>query len=192
MAVIGAVVMLAVALSGHFSPLAFAFTLASIGLGNGIAVPAAFAGAVGSIPRIAGTASGLSGFLQFAFAAAVNPLAGLVSHGSLLELAAIFFALLRAGCGDLPNSRWPAPTWRLYRWCIAHINRNTGILTDEARADGYGLPRRQQAPRQGSVGKPLPGTSHRWAVTNRSASSSVTTLQLPDRQRVDVLPPSRS
>lgn len=98
MAVIGAIVMMSVALSGHFSPLAFAFTLASIGLGNGIAVPAAFAGAVGSIPRIAGTASGLSGFLQFAFAAAVNPLAGLVSHGSLLELAAIFlgFSVLGA------------------------------------------------------------------------------------------------
>lgn len=109
----GAVVITAIGITGHFSALAFALPLAGIGIGNGIAVPAAYAGAVGAEPKIAGTAAGLTGFLQFAFAAAVNPLAGLVRHGSLIELAwllagftiagaVVFHLLLVRGRGGVP------------------------------------------------------------------------------------------
>jgi len=95
--VLGATGFVLIGLTGHFSIAAFVAPLAVIGFGNGITVPAAFAGAVGANPKLAGTASGLTGFLQFAFAALVNPLAGLARHGSLFELAAMLFALCFAG-----------------------------------------------------------------------------------------------
>jgi DHA1 family bicyclomycin/chloramphenicol resistance-like MFS transporter len=96
-AVLGATAFAAIGLAGHFSIPAFVIPMAVIGFGNGITVPAAFAGAVGANPRLAGTASGLTGFLQFAFSALVNPLAGFARHGSFLEMAAMLFALCFAG-----------------------------------------------------------------------------------------------
>jgi len=96
-AVLGATAFVLIGLTGHFSIAAFVAPLAVIGFGNGITVPAAFAGAVGANPKLAGTASGLTGFLQFAFSALVNPLAGLARHGSFFELAAMLFALCFAG-----------------------------------------------------------------------------------------------
>jgi len=96
-AVAGAVAMAAIGASGYFTPLAFALPLVVMGFGNGIAVPAAYAGVVEAEPRLAGTASGLTGFLQFAYAAGVNPLAGLVRHAALNELGWILFGLAVAG-----------------------------------------------------------------------------------------------
>ncbi|HUT51580.1 MAG TPA: multidrug effflux MFS transporter [Alphaproteobacteria bacterium] len=96
-AVLGASGFVLIGLTGHFSIAAFVAPLAVIGFGNGITVPATFAGAVGANPKLAGTASGLTGFLQIAFSALVNPLAGLARHGSLFELAAMLFALCFAG-----------------------------------------------------------------------------------------------
>jgi DHA1 family bicyclomycin/chloramphenicol resistance-like MFS transporter len=96
-AVLGATAFAVIGLAGHFSIVAFVIPMAVIGFGNGITVPAAFAGAVGANPRLAGTASGLTGFLQFAFSALVNPLAGFARHGSFLEMAAMLFALCFTG-----------------------------------------------------------------------------------------------
>jgi DHA1 family bicyclomycin/chloramphenicol resistance-like MFS transporter len=96
-AALGAAAFVLIGLSGHFSIAAFVVPLAVVGFGNGITVPAAFAGAVGANPKLAGTASGLTGFLQFGFAALVNPLAGLARHGAFFELAAVLFALNFAG-----------------------------------------------------------------------------------------------
>lgn len=113
--VLGASAFLAIGLAGHFSIPAFMIPMAVVGFGNGITVPAAFAGAVGANPRLAGTASGLTGFLQFAFSALVNPLAGFARHGSFLEMAAMMFALCFAGmvvyrvllprAGPIPRAR---------------------------------------------------------------------------------------
>jgi len=96
-ALLGACAFFGIGLTGHFSIAAFVVPLAIVGFGNGITVPAAFAGAVGTNPKLAGTASGLTGFLQFAFAALVNPLAGIARHGSFVELGAVLFALCLAG-----------------------------------------------------------------------------------------------
>jgi DHA1 family bicyclomycin/chloramphenicol resistance-like MFS transporter len=90
----------AIGLSGHFSPLAFALPIAGMGFGNGLAVPAAFTGAVGADPKMAGTASGLAGFVQMASAALVNPLASLVKHGSLLEISLLLLGLAVAGAAS--------------------------------------------------------------------------------------------
>jgi len=96
-AVLAATAFGGIGLAGHFSIAAFMIPMAVIGFGNGITVPAAFAGAVGANPKLAGTASGLTGFLQFAFSALVNPVAGFARHGSFLEMAAMLFALCFAG-----------------------------------------------------------------------------------------------
>jgi DHA1 family bicyclomycin/chloramphenicol resistance-like MFS transporter len=54
-----------------------------VGLGNGLLLPTAVAGAVSIRPQVAGTASGLTGFIQMAIGAAAAQLGGLViAHAS--------------------------------------------------------------------------------------------------------------
>lgn len=96
-AVAGASGFVVLGLLGHFSIAGFVLPMAVIGFGNGMTVPAAFAGAVSANPSLAGTASGLAGGLQFGFAAIVNPLAGFVRHGAFLEMALVLFALCLGG-----------------------------------------------------------------------------------------------
>ncbi len=47
-----------------------------MGFGNGLLLPTAIAGAVSIRPQVAGTASGLTGFIQMAIGAAAAQLAG--------------------------------------------------------------------------------------------------------------------
>jgi DHA1 family bicyclomycin/chloramphenicol resistance-like MFS transporter len=96
-AVAGASGFVVLGLLEHFSIAGFVLPMAVIGFGNGMTVPASFAGAVSANPSLAGTASGLAGGLQFGFAAIVNPLAGVVRHGAFLEIALLLFALSVAG-----------------------------------------------------------------------------------------------
>jgi MFS transporter, DHA1 family, multidrug resistance protein len=96
-ALAGASGFIALGLAGHFSILGFVLPMAVIGFGNGITVPASFAGAVNANPSLAGTASGLAGGLQFGLAALVNPLAGFARHGAFIEMALVLFALSLAG-----------------------------------------------------------------------------------------------
>ena len=49
-----------------------------IGFGNGLLLPTSVAGAVSIRPQVAGTASGLTGFIQMAIGAAAAQLGGLV------------------------------------------------------------------------------------------------------------------
>jgi DHA1 family bicyclomycin/chloramphenicol resistance-like MFS transporter len=54
-----------------------------VGLGNGLLLPTAVAGAVSIRPQVAGTASGMTGFIQMAIGAAAAQLGGLVvAHAS--------------------------------------------------------------------------------------------------------------
>jgi len=53
-----------------------------LGLGNGMSLPNAIAGALSVDPRVAGTASGLAGFLQMLIAALFAQLAGMWQNGT--------------------------------------------------------------------------------------------------------------
>jgi DHA1 family bicyclomycin/chloramphenicol resistance-like MFS transporter len=49
-----------------------------VGLGNGLLLPTSVAGAISIRPQVAGTASGMTGFIQMAIGAAAAQLGGLV------------------------------------------------------------------------------------------------------------------
>ena len=54
-----------------------------IGLGNGLLLPTAIAGAVSIRPQVAGTASGMTGFIQMAIGAGAAQISGhVVAHAS--------------------------------------------------------------------------------------------------------------
>ncbi len=78
---------LALFLFGLGSPLSFFGLMTCVGLGNGMVIPNATAGALSVRPRLAGTAAGLSGALMIGLGAALSALAG---------------ALLTPGSGALP------------------------------------------------------------------------------------------
>ncbi len=63
---------------GFGSPLSFFGLMTLMGLGNGIAIPNATAGALSVRPNLAGTASGLSGALMIGGGAALSALAGVL------------------------------------------------------------------------------------------------------------------
>ncbi len=74
---------LALFYAGHGSPLSFFGLMTLMGLGNGMVIPNATAGALSVRPHLAGTASGLSGALMIGGGAALSALAGaLLSPGS--------------------------------------------------------------------------------------------------------------
>ena len=85
---------LALFLLGHGSPLTFFGLMTFMGLGNGMVIPNATAGALSIRPDLAGTASGLSGALMIGLGAALSALAGLLlTPGSgAVTLLAIMFA----------------------------------------------------------------------------------------------------
>lgn len=61
-------------------------------LGNGVAQANAMAGAISVRPKLAGTASGLSGALQMAFGAVMTVLVGATETGSGVATAAFMLA----------------------------------------------------------------------------------------------------
>src|SRR6056297_2420360 len=69
---------LALFLLDHRSPLSFFGLMTFMGLGNGMVIPNATAGALSIRPDLAGTASGLSGALMIGLGAALSALAGLL------------------------------------------------------------------------------------------------------------------
>jgi DHA1 family bicyclomycin/chloramphenicol resistance-like MFS transporter len=64
-------------LAGISHPALFFSLVGFIGLGNGIALPSANAGMMSIRPELAGTASGLGGFLTIGGGAALSVLAGI-------------------------------------------------------------------------------------------------------------------
>ncbi|MFO7759821.1 MAG: multidrug effflux MFS transporter [Roseovarius sp.] len=81
-------------LAGLGSPVVFFGLMTFMGLGNGMVIPNATAGALSIRPDLAGTASGLSGALMIGFGAALSALAGtMLTPGSgALVLLWIMFA----------------------------------------------------------------------------------------------------
>lgn len=82
--------------AGATSPLAFFAPMILIGLGNGMTIPNATAGALSVRPHLAGTASGLSGALMIGIGAALSALAGLLLTE---ETGATPLLLLMIFCG---------------------------------------------------------------------------------------------
>ncbi len=106
---VGIALNLAVFYAGQGSPISFFGLMILMGLGNGMVIPNATAGALSVRPHLAGTASGLAGALMIGGGAALSALAGaLLTPGSgafpllwimlstgLLAIAAILFVMWR-------------------------------------------------------------------------------------------------
>ncbi len=73
---IGVVLSVIVMWAGYGSPLSFFGFMTFVGLGNGMSIPNATAGALSVRPHLAGTASGLSGAIMLAGGAGLSALAG--------------------------------------------------------------------------------------------------------------------
>lgn len=84
---LGALTMLALALSGVAHPAAVMGPMFLYLCGHGITSPLCMTGAVGPFPKMAGTASALFGFIQSAVAATVGQIAMLAYDGTALSLA---------------------------------------------------------------------------------------------------------
>ncbi len=85
----GGVLMFVLWAAGWFVPLALFAPMTLSAIGNGLNIPNGTAGAISVIPRRAGAASGLTGFLQMAFGAGASALAGHLVIESQLPLAFI-------------------------------------------------------------------------------------------------------
>ena len=84
--IIGIVCAIALQLLGFHHPLALFIPVAVAVLGNGITLPNAQAAAINEFPRFAGTASGLTGFLQMAFSAIAAQLVAIIFNGTVYPL----------------------------------------------------------------------------------------------------------
>ena len=85
--------LLTASLDGSFSTVGFVAPMFFFGISAGLLVPSCFAGALGANPRLAGMASGLSGFLQMGAAAVATTVVGALDHGSLLPYALMLFSM---------------------------------------------------------------------------------------------------
>ncbi len=79
-------------LLGYHQPIALFAPIALAVFGNGITLPNAQAAAINEFPRLAGSASGLTGFLQMSFSAVAAQLVAVIFNGSVYPL--LFLMLL--------------------------------------------------------------------------------------------------
>jgi len=96
---LGLVLSMAVMLSGHGSAFSFFGFMIFMGLGNGMTIPNATAGALSVRPHLAATAAGLSGAISLIGGAALSGLAGalLVPETAVIMLLAIMLATAGGG-----------------------------------------------------------------------------------------------
>ncbi|MBY6067004.1 multidrug effflux MFS transporter [Leisingera aquaemixtae] len=95
----GVLLSLLVAVAGADSVFTFFGLMCFVGLGNGMAIPNATAGAISVRPHLAGTASGLSGAIMIGAGAALSAFAGmlLVPGSTAVPLLAIMFGTALCG-----------------------------------------------------------------------------------------------
>ena len=84
--VVGIGLAIAMQLAGLHQPLALFAPIALAVFGNGITLPNAQAAAINEFPRYAGSASGLTGFLQMAFSAAAAQFVAVIFNGTVYPL----------------------------------------------------------------------------------------------------------
>ncbi len=88
-------------IAGHGSPVSFFGLMIFMGIGNGMTIPNATAGALSIRPNLAGTASGLSGALMIGGGATLSALAGIslsVETGAWPLLSIMFVSSLLGIC----------------------------------------------------------------------------------------------
>lgn len=95
--VIGCGLLIVAPLVGDLGAARFVVPMFLIGIGSGLIIPSGFAGVVRGDPSLAGTASGLSGFMQMAAAALATLAMGAIRHDSLLPYATLQLALTLLG-----------------------------------------------------------------------------------------------
>ncbi len=83
---------------GHLSPAGFVLPLLISQVGQGIAMPSAQAAVINLVPHRAGTASGMTGFLQMIFAAVASQAVGTYQNGTAWPLLG---GMLAGGLGAL-------------------------------------------------------------------------------------------
>ncbi|ALO45560.1 multidrug effflux MFS transporter [Pseudohongiella spirulinae] len=93
-------------LSGVHHPLALFMPVALTTFGNGISLPNAQAAAINEFPDMAGSASGLTGFLQMGFSAVAAQLVALLFNGTVYPMLLLMLAaaLISMGCFYLARS----------------------------------------------------------------------------------------
>ncbi len=87
--VAGIVLAIVLQLSGFHQPVALFAPVTLAVLGNGITLPNAQAAAINEFPQFAGSASGLTGFLQMFFSAMAAQLVAVIFNGSVYPLLAM-------------------------------------------------------------------------------------------------------
>jgi len=99
--------------SAGLSPWALFLPIALCEIGDGLSQPAAMAAGLSTYPRLAGTASGLMGFLQMTVAASGTFIVALLPHDSAFGMIAVVggFIALALGFGVFAVRRTPG-SWQ--------------------------------------------------------------------------------
>lgn len=95
--VVACALMIFAPMIGDFGAARFVLPMFLIGIGAGLITPNCFAGVVRGDPSLAGTASGLSGFIQMGAAALATLVMGAIRHDSLLPYATLQLGLTLLG-----------------------------------------------------------------------------------------------
>ncbi len=106
--------------AGFWDPWALFAPVALMGIGNGLSMPNAQAGAVSVDPKLAGTAAGLSTSLQFTVAALAAQAVGMMTNGSPYPTV-----MVMAGCTLAALAAIAVPLW---------IHRRTAAEAAETQA----------------------------------------------------------
>jgi len=99
----------ALALGDVWTVAAVVAPAAAFGFATGITMPASQAGAIGAVPELSGTASGLSGFLGTILGAAAAQVVGLLSDGTPVPVALAMAAMALASCAAAVAAFGQAP-----------------------------------------------------------------------------------
>lgn len=86
LSIIGILIAIALQVFGLHHPLALFSPIALCTFGNGISLPNAQAGAINEFPEMAGSASGLTGFLQMGLSAIAAQLVALIFNGTVYPM----------------------------------------------------------------------------------------------------------
>jgi DHA1 family bicyclomycin/chloramphenicol resistance-like MFS transporter len=114
--ILGVGATLGLMLNGHWAPWALFVPMMVTAYGQGLGMPNAQAGALSVDPNLAGTASGLAGFIQMAVASAVAQMVGVMQNGTpypmlvvmLICGAVMAFSLLLMRRPDVTAASHPA------------------------------------------------------------------------------------
>ncbi|MCB1648593.1 MAG: multidrug effflux MFS transporter [Pseudomonadales bacterium] len=91
-AIAGIVLAMGLHAAGLQHPAALFFPVALAIFGNGITLPNAQAGAINAAPRLAGSASGLTGFMQMGFSALAAQAVALIFNGTVYPMLSLMLA----------------------------------------------------------------------------------------------------